>query len=93
LGDVRLLILTPRERLSPRCLEALLAALEEEIVAVETPILKLVLYHEEDYIFPGFEDRLVHAAPWPCGIEELERQIEAALLATCLSRKIEPYSL
>ena len=82
LGDVRLLILTPKEQLSPRCLEAILAALEDEKVAVETPVLELVLPREEAYVFPGCEDRFVRKVPWPCRIEELERLIEAALLAT-----------
>jgi hypothetical protein len=82
LGCVQLLILTPKEQLSPRCLKVLLAALEDEKVAVDTPVLELVLPRGEVYVFPGCEDRFVLEAPWPCRIEELERLIEAALLAT-----------
>ncbi len=81
LADVRLLILTPRGQLSTRCYEVLLAALENEIVAIKTPILELGIYPEENYVLPTREDRFVLAAPWPCRIEELEQHIEAALLA------------
>jgi hypothetical protein len=81
LADVRLLILTPRGQLSTRCYEVLLAALENEIVAIKTPILELVIYLEENYVLPTREDRFVLATPWPCRIKELEQHIEAALLA------------
>lgn len=81
LADVRLLILTPKGQLSTRCCEVLLAAIENEIVAIKTPILELVIYPEENYVLPAREDRFVFAAPWPCHIEELEQHIEAALLA------------
>ena len=86
LADVRLLILTPKGHLSTRCYEVLLAALENEIVAIKTPILELGIYPEENYVLPMREDRFVLAAPWPCRIEELEQHIEAALLATSKAR-------
>ena len=82
MGGVRLLILTPKEQLSVRCLEVLLSALVDDKVAVKTPILELVVTSEEDYLFTGYEDRFVLEASWPCRIEELERLIEAALHAT-----------
>src|SRR5919205_3582983 len=85
LADVRLLILTPKGHLSTRCYEVLLAALENEIVAIKTPILELGIYPEENYVLPMREDRFVLAAPWPCRIEELEQHIEAALLTTSKS--------
>jgi hypothetical protein len=86
LADVRLLILTPKGHLSTRCYEVLLAALENEIVSIKTPILELGIYPEENYVLPMREDRFVLAAPWPCRIEELEQHIEAALLATSKAR-------
>jgi hypothetical protein len=81
-GGVRLLILTPKAQLSVRCLKVLLSVLGDDKVPVKTPILELVVPSEEDYLFAGYEDRFVLEAPWPCRIEELERLIEAALLAT-----------
>ena len=85
LADVRLLILTPRGQLSTRCYEVLLAALENEIVAIKTPILELVISPEENHVLPTQEDRFVLTAPWPCRIEELEQHIEAALLTSSKS--------
>jgi hypothetical protein len=85
LADVRLLILTPKAQLSTICYENLLAALKNEIVAIKTPILELVISPEENHVLPTQEDRFVLTAPWPCRIEELEQHIEAALLTSSKS--------
>ena len=74
LESVRLLLLAPTPGLSAQRRAALLAALEETTAVVGIPILELVPFPER------VEPR--HAqVRWPCSAEQLERCIEAALLA------------
>ena len=74
LEGVHLLLLTPTPGLSPIRREALLAALAEVTAVADIPMLELVASPEL------VEPR--HAQmPWPCSAEQLERFIEAVLLA------------
>jgi uncharacterized integral membrane protein len=76
----RLLLVTPTPQLDSEQREAFLSLLEDKANAARIPLLKLVNFSEE----PGDGDartKLKHTVSWPCGIEELKRQIEGALLA------------
>ena len=74
LGGVRLLLLAPTPGLSPERREALLAALGEATAVAGIPILELVP--------PPKRARARQAQmSWPCSAEQLERRIEAILLA------------
>jgi hypothetical protein len=85
LEDISLVLVAPTPCLSAGRREDLLASLEKEAEAARVPILELVgpsslgrMRDEED---GGTGRRLKRAVPWPCGIEELVRRIEAALSA------------
>ena len=83
LEDILLVMVTPTPSLSARQRENLLTSLEKEVETAQIPILELVvptssgrMQDEEE----GWAGRgLKSAVPWPCGIEVLVRQIEAAL--------------
>ena len=84
LEDVDLLLLCPTLELdSGRC-ETLLASLRAKRGAVKMSIIELVGVTQETRSDQGQGDGSTHIVPWPCTIQELERQIEAALLATNL---------
>ncbi len=80
LEGVRLLLLTPMWELTGEDREALLASLRGASGAAEVPILELTSSFE---LARNGEARLrpEHTVPWPCTPEELERRIQAALLA------------
>lgn len=80
LEGVRLLLLTPTWDLSAESREALLASLKGASAAAEAPILELTSSFGEAR---NGEARLgpEHTVPWPCSTEELERRVQAALLA------------
>ena len=74
LDGVHLLLLAPTPGLSAVRREALLAALAEVTAVADIPMLELVAFPER------VEPR--HAQmPWPCSAEQLERFIDAVLLA------------
>jgi hypothetical protein len=83
LGDTQLLVLTPTPRLQTEQRETLLTALLRRGTPGSTKlqVLELVVPSEETQ-----EGRMREASwygvPWPCGLETLERHIEAAIFAT-----------
>ena len=80
LEGVRLLLLTPTWDVDAERRAALLAALRCASAAAGAPILELTSSTGEarNGVAPL---RPEHTAPWPCSTEELERRIQAALLA------------
>ncbi len=74
LEGVRLLLLTPTPGLGAERREALLATLRQATAVAGIPILELVACPER-------ADRRHAQVRWPCSAEQLERCIEAALLA------------
>ena len=80
LEGVRLLVLTPTWEINAERRQALLASLRAALGAMGAPILELSSSYAEwrnGDAHVGSE----HIVPWPCSPEELERRIEAALLA------------
>ncbi len=80
LEGVRLLLLTPTWELDDGRREVLLASLRDASDAANAPILELTSS------FGGARNgharlRSDHIVSWPCSPEELERRIQAALLA------------
>ena len=78
LKDVRLLVLAPTPKLSTEDRDALLVLLKERPETTKVPILELVTPFEERREEETWDERW-YMVPWPCGIEELEQCIEAAL--------------
>ncbi len=80
LEGVRLLVLTPTWELDAEGRAALVASLRGASAAAAAPILELTSSTGEAR---NGEARLKpeHTVPWPCTTEELERRIQAALLA------------
>jgi hypothetical protein len=74
LGNARLLLLAPTPGLSADRREALLAALGEATAVADIPMLELAA-------FPEQAERRHAQMLWPCSAEQLERCIEAVLLA------------
>jgi hypothetical protein len=79
LEGVQLVLLTLTWELNGEGRDALLASLKGAPGAVEAPILELTssggARNGEARVAPE------HTVPWPCSTEELERRIQAALLA------------
>ena len=82
LEDVELLLLCPSLVLDPKRRETLLASLRAKIGAFKTSIIELVGITQETRSDQGQGGGSIQTVHWPCTIQELERQIEAALLAT-----------
>lgn len=82
LEDVELLLLCPSLMLDPKRRETLLASLRAKIGAFKTPIVELNSVTQETSSDQGQGNASIQKVPWPCTIQELERQIEAALPAT-----------
>jgi hypothetical protein len=80
LEGVRLLLLTPTWDLDAQRREALLASLRGASAATHAPILELTSSSGEARNGEA-RFRTEHTVPWPCNTEELERRIQAALLA------------
>ncbi len=78
LEGVGLVLLTPTWELNGEDRDALVAALKG---AAETPILELTSSFSEETRNGDARVGPEHAVPWPCSTEELERRIQAALLA------------
>jgi chromosome segregation and condensation protein ScpB len=82
LEDVQLLVLTPTWAvLSTEEHKALLSSLEEMPRDTGLIVMELITLSEERHTEEGAqEERPSHKkVPWPCGIDELEQRIEAAL--------------
>ena len=79
LEDIRLLLLTPTWELDADRREDLMASLRDASAAANAPILELTSSFERarNGHAPLKPDYVVS---WPCSTEELERQIQAALL-------------
>lgn len=84
LQDVELLLLCPSLELGSERRETLLASFRARKGAVKTSTIELVGVNQEIRSDQGQGDGSTHKVTWPCTIQELERQIEAALLATTL---------
>ncbi len=90
LEGVRLVLLTPTWELNGEGRNALLASIRGASGAAEAPILELT---SASTGARNGEARVgqEHTVPWPCSTEELQRRIQAALLAdpggsTCLAK-------
>jgi hypothetical protein len=83
LEDVRLLVLTPTPKLSTKQREASLASLSDVLETAKIPVLELTTL-SEDTQEGGPRDEAWYPVLWPCAIEKLEQQIEAALAETSL---------
>jgi hypothetical protein len=80
LEGVRLLLLTPTWEMDADRREALVASLRDASDAVKAPILELT--SDSGEARNGHARlRPDHIVAWPCSTEELERRIQAALLA------------
>lgn len=78
LEGIELVLLTPTWELNGEGRDALLASLRNAPGAAATPILELTSGGTQNgEVRVGTE----HSVPWPCSTEELERRIQAALLA------------
>ena len=80
--DVQVLVLTPTwALLSTEERKALVASLREMPRDTELIVMELITLSEERHTEEGAqEERPSHKrVPWPCGIDELEQRIEAAL--------------
>jgi hypothetical protein len=78
LEDVRLVLLAPAPGPSIQNREAQLASLRDMSQAAKVPVLELVETPKEKPEGPAREGSW-HMVLWPCGIDELERRIEAIL--------------
>jgi hypothetical protein len=80
LEGVRLLLLAPMWEFNAERRKALLASLRAAASAAGAPILEL-----RSSVGEGLNGEALvgpeHVVPWPCTPEELERRIEAALIA------------
>jgi hypothetical protein len=80
LEGVQLVLLAPTWELNGKGRDALLASLRGEPGVAAVPILELIssggARNGEVRVKPE------HTVPWPCSPQELERRIQAALLAT-----------
>ena len=73
LDGVQLVLLTPR--LSAKRREMFLSGMRSTPATAGVPVLELVTVLDETRAGQG------RRVPWPCRVEELEREIEAALLS------------
>jgi hypothetical protein len=80
LEGVRLLLLTPTPGLSTERRKALLASLKDIQGAAELIVMELVTPSEERRRDEARGESW-HLVPWPSRVKEVERRIEAALLA------------
>ncbi len=81
LEGVELVLLTPTWELNGEGRDALLASLRGTPGAAETPILELTSSFSEGTQNGDVRAGPEHTVSWPCSTEELERRIQAALLA------------
>ncbi len=78
---VRLVLLTPMWELNAERREDLLASLRSAALAAQAPILELTSASGGGARNGEARVGLNQTVPWPCSTEELERRIQAALLA------------
>ena len=81
LEGVGLVLLPPTWELNGEGRDTLLAALRGALGAAEAPILELTSSFSNGTRIGEVRARPEHTVPWPCSTEELERRIQAALLA------------
>ena len=81
LEGVGLVLLIPTWELNGEGRDALLASLRGAPGAAEVPILELTSSFSEGTRIGEVRAGSEHTVPWPCSTEELERRIQAALLA------------
>ena len=82
LEGVRLVLLTPTWEFNGARRESLLASLRASSGVAEAPVLELSSSYSERRNGDGEAGvGSEHIVPWPCSPEELERRVEAALLA------------
>jgi hypothetical protein len=81
LEGVGLVLLTPTWELNGEGRDALLAALRGAPGAAEAPILELTSSFSNGTRTGDVQVGPEHTVPWPCSTEELERRIQASLLA------------
>jgi hypothetical protein len=81
LEGVGLVLLIPTWELNGEGRDALLASLRGAPGAAEAPILELTSFFSEGTRIGEVRAGSEHTVPWPCSTEELERRIQAALLA------------
>jgi hypothetical protein len=74
-----LVLLTPTPELSVERREALVALLRERTSSAKLQVLELATPLSQETPKGAMEGEWWHYVPWPCGIEELERSIEATL--------------
>ena len=79
LRDVRLLLITPAPEPNAESQQALVSLLRNTPETAKTPVVKLAIEDSEGTTEGRAEDGLSYVVPWPSRIEELERQIDAAL--------------
>src|SRR5919112_6198043 len=72
LAEAHIVLLAPS--LSAESREKLLGSGTSNLVAAETPILELVSEPDEGQVRQGH-----HRVRWPCSLEQLRREIDAAL--------------
>ena len=81
LEGIQLLLITPTPKLNTKRRKALLGALRDTPEAVRIAIVELVTTFGGTGE-RGARERWESVVPWPCRTEELERRIEATLLAS-----------
>ena len=77
-----LLVLTLTPELSSEDREALVASVEEETSSLEMQVLELATPLSQETPKGGKKGERWHYVPWPSGIQELQRWIEAVMSAT-----------
>ena len=85
LEDTQLLVLTPTPRLSAEQREDLLTALllgRDAPGTTTSRVLELVVPPSEETQLGRTRGAAWQGVPWPCGLEQLEQHIEAAVFAT-----------
>jgi hypothetical protein len=78
LKGVRLLLVAPTPQLRTEHRDAFLGSLKDTLEGGQRPVLELVTRSEDSRAGAARDDSW-HTVPWPCKLEELEQQIEAAL--------------
>ncbi len=81
LEDVQLLLLTPTQALDTEGRKALFALLKEMLREKEVIVMELVSFSGATLEEEDAQELQYYKVLWPCMIDELKQQIEAALLS------------